>query len=739
MSDKLVYPEMISAELISQFMQFNSELPEVREINTSDLVSLGEIQTYFTNVKELFASDHQILSKIFSNLVNFTEAIILDSVNDSKNALSRLIDIVQLLKRVTENSDNAGIFGEFSEVGDIESFLNKSEQSHVELLSPPMGVLMINSSEDIIVYNEFASESYDHIDNVESDILSIENTGKVKDLIDNIFRAFHSIKGAAGFLGLTAINKLCHECENTLDSIRKCRIGFTPEISDALLHASDTLRKLFDILTDFAVEDNNGKKIPDYDISPVLAKIKFVTESALDDYDPDIDRDVIPGKIGGILVDKGILSESELKKALKMQNRQLGDIVVDMGIASSGQIEDIVKSSGIQHKKRINSIKVDTEKLETLLEMAGELVVAHSQVANYSLLDNEEHREFYKNIDDMGKICGNLQETIMSLRLIPLRSLFGKMTRLVRDTAKKTGKHAVLHLSGEDTEIDKTVIEQIADPLVHLLRNAVDHGVETPELREQQGKEETGNISLSAYHAGGNIVIEISDDGSGINPDVILNKAIKKEFVRADEKFSRKEILDLIFTPGFSTNDVATDISGRGVGMDVVKKNISNLGGRIEVNSVEGKGTTFIIRLPLTMAIVDGMIVEIVDQKYVLPTLNIVESIKPRKEDITGITGGKGYALQVRGELVPLIELCEVFGLSAKGDITSKIVIIVKNEQNRCGLIINEVQQQQQVVIKNLGKQLQGVQGISGGCILGNGRVGLILDIPSLIKLANNR
>lgn len=737
MSNGLNFSKIISPEIINKIIRFNAELPEVDNINTSDLISLGQVQEYFSGLKNVFDSGLSELSALCYKFVQFTEAIILDSTDNKSEAISKLQEILTRLKSISLTSDNTHIFSDIIAISDVDRFF-KADVKTVQLSSPPMGILTVNSSEDVVVYNEFVSESGDHIDNVESDILSAENTSNIKEKVDNIFRAFHSIKGAAGFLGLTAINKLCHECENTLDNIRKNVVDLTPQISDALLAASDVLRKLFDILEECIAEENNGMAIPDYDIMPILDMIKSANNTALDDFDTDIDRDIVPGKIGGILVNNGIVSEADLKKALKLQNRQLGDIVVDMGVASQQQIEDVIRSSGEDHKKRINSIKVDTDKLEVLLEMAGELVVAHSQVANYKALDDEKHREFYKNVANMGKISNNLQENIMALRLIPLRSLFGKMTRLVRDTAKKTGKHAILHLSGEDTEIDKTVIEQIADPLVHLLRNAVDHGIEESAVREKMGKNPAGHIRLSAYHAGGNIIIEIADDGKGINAENIYNKALNKNFIRSDVKMTDAEILDLIFLPGFSTRDVATDISGRGVGMDVVKKNISDLGGRIEVSSTEGAGTTFIIRLPLTMAIVDGMIVDIADQKYVLPTLNIVESIKPKKEDVISINGKQGRALQVRGELVPLIELSEIFHLESYGEITSKIVIIVKNGNSRCGLIINEVQQQQQVVIKNLGKQLQGVQGVSGGCILGNGRVGLILDIPSLIKLANN-
>lgn len=727
-----------SNQVVAKLVELIALLPDYSAVTVSDLPKLAEIQDFFENAADLFTQECAPAAVVTEQYKSLVENIMLGD-DTSENSLPIIVKCLDRIIQLPESSNPQEIISE------ISNYIEQDETPTIgppldDETAPPMGVLMLNSQEDQLIYNEFISESNDHLDNIESEILTLEEGKAPHEVIESVFRAFHSIKGAAGFLGLTAVNKLCHECENLLDKARKGEIRVSREINDALLCTKDALGNMLDIIKTQVSENKNGMPIPEYNILSILKSLRAVSEQAVQEYNDNFQRnnEIIHSKLGGILVENGILSEKQLQQALNQQNRPLGDIVVDMGVASHDQIENVIQNSSTQLVKKTSSIKVEATKLETLLEMAGELLVAHSQVANYKELCNEKHLNFARNVANLGKISSNLQEAIMSLRLVPIKGLFNKMTRLVRDTASKTNKNAVLKLFGEDTEIDKTIIDQVADPLVHLLRNAVDHGIEDEEARLANGKDKFGVIDLKAYHSGGSVVIEITDDGNGINPEKICKKAIDKGFITENEVLTDEEKLNLIFLPGFSTNDVATDISGRGVGMDVVKKNINTLGGNVIVKSVLGKGTSFIIRLPLTMAIVDGMVIKIGDQRYVLPTLNIDESIKPKKEDITGITGKKAFALQVRGELVPLIELAWVFNQEVNKEIFQKLVVIVRNDNKRVGLIIDEVQEQQQVVIKNLGNQLKGLVGVSGGCILGDGRVGLILDIPSLIKLADH-
>ena len=728
----------LSKEVVSELAGLTALLPDYSNLTVQSLSELVAIQDFFEKAAGIFAEKWSQVAVIAEEYKTIVESIILGDDTDEKT-LELVIDVVDKITQIPQIPDPQRIILELT-----NNISKRDDDESVDIFadlqnSPPMGVLMLNTQEDSLIYNEFISESYDHLETIENDVLNLEDGGKPKEIVESVFRAFHSIKGAAGFLGLTALNKLCHECENMLDKIRKGEILINSEVEEIILATKDSLAIMLDLIKVQVSENKSGQPIPEYDVLPLIKSIRILIDQLINGKSGGLnaESEVLHNKVGGLLVDSGLISKEDLQQALKQQNKPLGDIVADMGVASQDQIEKIVAQSGMGNAKKTSAIKVDASKLETLLEMAGELIVAHSQVANYKELNNEKHLDFARNIANLGKISTNLQEQIMSLRLVPIRGLFNKMNRLVRDTAKKTGKTAVLKLMGEDTEVDKTIIDQIADPLVHLLRNAVDHGLEDEETRLKSNKESSGEIQLKAYHSGGSVIIEIADDGQGMEPEIIFQKALVKGFISEDEHMTDKEKLDLIFMPGFSTNDTATDISGRGVGMDVVRKNILSLGGNVEVSSIPRKGTTFVIRLPLTMAIVDGMVITIANERYVLPTLNIDESIKPRKENIKGVTGKKALALQVRGELVPLIELGEIFGQKSSIPLDEKLVIIVNSEYKKCGLIIDDVQQQQQVVIKNLGKQLKGLVGVSGGCILGDGRVGLILDVPALIKLAN--
>ncbi len=728
---------LLSSNLIAEFAGLTARLPDYVNLTVNNLAELASVQDFFEKIADLLAQDWATVAVIAEEYKSLVEKIMLGE-ETSDEAIKIVIEGLDSITQLPQTAEPEAIIERMSKILSNEK-LEMLEPEYGELTNTPMGILILNTQEDFVVYNEFVSESVDHLENLESETLDLEEGKDQREVIESIFRAFHSIKGAAGFLGLNAVNKLCHECENMLDMLRKGTLYMSSEVSELILKTKDALSSMLDIIKGHLNEGNNGQALPDYDILPLLYGFQEIKRKLEDEAQSNIDSEseILHGKLGGILVDNGVISKQDLQKALGQQNKPLGDIVVEMGVASHEQIERAIQKSGAEGVKSISSIKVEASKLETLLEMAGELIVAHSQVANYRELNNEQHLEFAKNVANLGKISTNLQEQIMSLRLVPIRGLFNKMHRLVRDTAKKTGKHALLKLFGEDTEVDKTIIDQIADPLVHLLRNAVDHGIENQEERVLSGKSEQGVIQLKAYHSGGSVVIEIGDDGKGISLDKIYRKAVDKGFINSDELLSDKDKLDLIFTPGFSTNEQATDISGRGVGMDVVRKNILALGGTVEVDSRVGVGTTFIIRLPLTMAIVDGMIITIAGQRYVLPTLNIEESIKPKADNLNGVTGSKGLTLQVRGKLIPLVELATVFGQESSKEVEEKLVVVVKNEQRKCGLVIDEVLQQQQVVIKNLGESLKGLVGVSGGCILGDGQVGLILDVPSLIKLAN--
>lgn len=384
----------------------------------------------------------------------------------------------------------------------------------------------------------------------------------------------------------------------------------------------------------------------------------------------------------------------------------------------------------------VSSIRVGTDKVDSLLNLVGELVITQSMLSQIGEnLDPSFHATLIDGLENLERNTRELQEGIMRIRMLPISFAFNRFPRLVHDLSQKMNKKVDLRVSGEQTELDKTVMEKIGDPLVHLLRNSLDHGIESPEVRVAAGKPETGILQLNAYQQGGNIIIEISDDGDGINEAKILSKAIEKGLVDPSANLTSSEIYDLIFLPGFSTADVVSDVSGRGVGMDVVRRNINSLGGSIEVKSAAGQGSKFTIRLPLTLAIMDGQIIQVDEQRFIIPLLSIIESVEIKPGSVKKVTG-KGEVFPLRNDYIPLVRLNNVFGLpSTLKKLEDGLLVVVDCDDQKIGLLVDELLAQQQVVIKNLESNYRKVQGFAGATILGDGAVALILDIPGIVSL----
>ena len=392
------------------------------------------------------------------------------------------------------------------------------------------------------------------------------------------------------------------------------------------------------------------------------------------------------------------------------------------------------------------SIRVETDKIDTLINMVGELVITQSMLGVLGEAIEEKQSvtafDIEKMLDGLMQLERNtreIQESVMQVRMMPISFTFSRFPRLVRDISTKLGKKIELKLIGESTEVDKTVIEKISDPLVHLVRNSLDHGIEEPELRIAAGKEETGTIVLNAYHQGGNIVIEIKDDGRGMDKDKLHTKGIEKGLITEDDILSDKQIFDLIFLPGFSTAEVVSDVSGRGVGMDVVRRNIQELGGGIEISSELGIGTTMTIRLPLTLAILDGQTVRVGQENFIIPIISIIESIQIKPDRVNRV-GGQGETFKLRDEYIPIIKLRDVFGIQTDEIISYEngLLVVVEADGNHVGLFVDDLLGQQQVVIKSLENNYKKIEGFSGATILGDGSVALILDMPGIIRLNRN-
>jgi len=382
-------------------------------------------------------------------------------------------------------------------------------------------------------------------------------------------------------------------------------------------------------------------------------------------------------------------------------------------------------------------VRVDTAKLDHLVNMVGELLVAQALVTQNPAV--AEHAGLNRDVTQLAKITREVQEVAMSMRMVTLQQTFQKMGRLARDIAQKAGKQVDFTISGEDTELDKNVIEEVGDPLMHMVRNAVDHGIEPPEVRVAAGKPPRGRVHLHACHQGGNIVIEISDDGQGLDPERLIRKGIEKGLVSPDEQLTDQQAFALIMQPGFSTAEKVTDISGRGVGMDVVRRNVEKLRGKVEISSRKGEGSTFTIRLPLTLAIIDGMLVGVGRERFIIPTISVDQALRPQKEQIFTVRN-RSEVLQIRGELCPLIRLDALFNIRPeRPPAWETMVVLVHVDGRRVGIVVDELIRQQQIVIKTLGEQFKTVRGVSGAAILGDGRIGLILEASGLLALYTGR
>ncbi|HEY3267040.1 MAG TPA: chemotaxis protein CheA [Armatimonadota bacterium] len=576
---------------------------------------------------------------------------------------------------------------------------------------------------------DFVTECKELVEGAEAALLTIEMDPDDVEAINTVFRAFHTIKGTSAFLGLTRMSELAHRAENMLSRIRDKVIRCTGGYADLALRSVDMLGDLVQALQNNLDGSPTGKPAGLDELMHTLAdpEAAGVNHLSSDGYD-DIARAEETAPSNGVAAVPEAASEA--RSAAAEAARVEAPPATDGGAAARPQ------RAKVSERSDDSSVRVRTDRLDRLIEMVGELVIAQSMVAQDPIVVMGGHLDLTRKVAMTGKIVRELQDLSMSMRMVPLKATFQKMARLVRDLAYKSGKLVEFKSDGDETEIDRNMVDIIAEPLVHMVRNAADHGVEAPEVREASGKPRTGVVHLSAFHTGGNVVVQIKDDGKGLNRDRIIQKAIEKGLIDSEKGLTDAEAYDLIFAPGFSTVDKVTEVSGRGVGMDVVRKGVEALRGRVDISSESGKGTTFQLRLPLTLAITDGMLVKIGEDRYIVPTVNIHLSFRPEASALSTVAG-RGELVMLRGELMPIFRLHRLFDIrGAVEDPTKGLLVVIGNEGRRCALLVDELLGQQQVVAKALGNGMGKVQGVSGGAILGDGRVGLILDTTELVALA---
>lgn len=594
---------------------------------------------------------------------------------------------------------------------------------------------------DLSLLGDFVTESRDHILSAETLLLELETTPDNSEFIDSIFRAWHTIKGIAGFLGLKQINELAHSMESLMDRARKKEILLNAGSIDLFLEGNDCLKEYI-----ASVEKALAGSIlmTPHNFMTVRKKLSSPLPDATT---PPATDPAISGKmVGEILVESGAAAPEVVQNAIDRQQngdgRKLGQILVEDGNVPARQVGTALaaQQAGRQASTVIEeTIRVPISRIDQLVDSIGEAVIAQSMIYATQAIRDLGDQTISTKITHAGMIMRQIQEMAMSLRMVSIKSTFQKMARLAHDLSKKSGKDVEFLTDGEDTELDKSVVEKIGDPLIHMIRNSIDHGIESPADRAKAGKPAKAIAKLRAYHRAGSIFIEVIDDGKGLDKEAILQKAISRGLCKEGEKLLDQEIYQFIFLPGFSTAKQVTDVSGRGVGMDVVRRNIESLRGSIEIFTEIGKGTTFTIRLPLTLAIVDGMIIRSGDETYIVPTLAILESLTPAKDQIDTIMG-REKIVKVRGELIPLIELDSILKRSGTAsrnrDFVGVVMIVEDMLGKRVGLHVDEILGQQQVVIKSLGDSMGDIPGVTGGAIMSDGKVSLILDVGGIVKIA---
>jgi two-component system chemotaxis sensor kinase CheA len=580
---------------------------------------------------------------------------------------------------------------------------------------PATGERLLSQDPELI--SDFIVESREHLANVETQVLTLEREPTNSESLNAVFRGFHTIKGLAGFLELWEIQKLAHEVETVLDRARNSQWTITGNAIDVILESADHLRHWLAHLESVLQLRPSDPPRPD---EALLSRIVLLSS------EPDA-----PG-LDALATAVSAVPEEAAAPTVAPAKTPLAAPVAPSEPSSPGP------SPSQAGPRETMAVKVDTAKLDYLVDMAGEMVIAESLVRHDQELSAIKNPLLHRKIAHMTRITAELQKTAMAMRLVPMGPVFRRMARLVRDLSRQFGKQVEMETQGDDIELDRTIVEELADPLMHMVRNALDHGIEFPPEREKAGKPAAARLLLKAQHQAGQVVIEITDDGRGLDRNKILDRAVQKGLVQASAALTDNEVYNLIFEPGFTTAAQVTNVSGRGVGMDVVRRHIQKLRGRIEIRSTIGRGASFLLKLPLTLAIIDGLVVTVGVERYIVPLFAVREMFRPNAETIWTVQQRAEMAL-VRGTLLPVVRLYRSFGVTPRSEDPCQGVLVVADvEGQHFCILVDDLIGKQEVVIKTLGDTFKNVSGIAGGAILGDGRVGLILDLDRILKDKNS-
>ncbi len=614
------------------------------------------------------------------------------------------------------------------------------------------------------IIEDFLIEAFELIDQIDQDLVELENNPEDLELLNSIFRVAHTIKGSSSFLNFDVLTKLTHHMEDVLNKARRDELKMTPEVMDVVLESIDYMKALLQEIRDTGSDQNSSIDIDEIcrkldaisngkEIEEISEEKKEQEENNPQNSEEEIDysnmsKEEIEAEIEKLL--KKRKEEDKKRRELKKAQKKLED----KNKKEEKKEPPKPKKESPKPKKEIQksspssleqTIRVEVKRLDHLMNLIGELVLGKNRLLKiYD--DVEERYEGEKFLEELNQVVSSisvvttdLQIAVMKTRMLPIAKVFNKFPRLVRDLSRELNKDIELVISGEDTELDKSIIEEIGDPLVHIIRNSCDHGIESADERKMLGKPPKGRIELKAYNEGNQIVIEVRDDGKGLDPEILKQKALEKGLIseREAQNMGVKEAFNLIFKPGFSTAKQVTNVSGRGVGMDVVKTNIEKLNGIIDIDSELGKGTVIKLKIPLTLAIIQSLLVGVQEEYYAIPLASVLETVRISLEDIYMIEGRN--VLRLRDEILYLARLSDIFGVEQVYDTSEHAyVVVIGLAESKLGIIVDSLIGQEEIVIKSMGDYLQGIEGIAGATIRGDGRVTLIVDIAALMELSKN-
>ena len=607
------------------------------------------------------------------------------------------------------------------------------------------------SDPDSDIVKDFLVESYENLDRLDRDLVGLEKNPHDRDALAGVFRTIHTIKGTCGFLGFPQLEKVAHVGENLLTRLRDGQLTLNPELTTALLGMVDAVRQM---LGSIDVSGGEGER-DDTKLIATLTRLQQSPEAPAKSGVapvPELTSEAaeLRSSIGDILMQRAGVTQAEILLAVEKQKegdpRRMGEILVEQGAARPADVVDalrIQQSSRAAAAASDSTIRVDVALLDKVMNLVGELVLARNQVLLFA--SRTKDTTFLAASQRLNLITTELQEGVMKTRMQPIGNIWGQFPRTVRDVALGCGKEVGIEMEGKETELDKTIIEAIKDPLTHLVRNSVDHGIELPEDRVKAGKDRTGRLILRAFHEGGQVNIEISDDGAGLNPERIRKKAVERGLITGEQavRLTEREIFNLIFLPGFSTAEKVTNVSGRGVGMDVVKTNVEKIGGTVDVQSTLGRGTTVRVKIPLTLAIIPALVVTCGGDRYAIPQVSLLELVRLEADEVAKgielVHGAPVYRL--RGRLLPLLYLNQELRLAADPRPASERdgavnIVVLRADERQFGLVVDEINDTEEIVVKPLRKQLKSVKTFAGSSIMGDGKVALILDVLGLAQRA---